>query len=129
MLGINIPFVYILYTNGLPLTYFMLSLVIIGIYLLLWGMNWIGGADAKFLSTIALITPITPFSYQPFQISFYMWFTIVLGILPLVIYTYNYLKREQKPIIRMFIEVPRGIPYMIPISTAFVIALIYGAVV
>lgn len=115
MLIPNIPALCILYTNGLPLTYLALSIGLIGFYCLMWSKNWIGGADAKFLSAIALIVPLSPFSYYPFQLTFYIALAVVLGCVPFAIYA---ITRGKS-----WVEYPRGIPYMIPISIAFVAAV------
>lgn len=120
MLIPNIPALCILYLNGLPLSYLVLSIGLIGFYCILWAKDWIGGADAKFLSVIALIVPLSPFSYYPFQLTFYIALAGVLGCVPFVVYARNrYLGNSEKA----WTYYPRGIPYMIPISIAFVLAV------
>ena len=130
VLIINIPALGILYTNGLPYSYLVLSIGLIGLYCLLWGIKSIGGADAKFLSVIALVTPITPFSYTPFQLVFYFWLITVFCLLPIAIYAYNkWILKDHGGLRYMFTHFPGGIPYMIPISLAFLAALVFSGVV
>lgn len=125
MLIPNIPALWIMYTNGMPVSYLALSLGLVGLYFLIWSKGWIGGADAKFLSVIALIAPISPFSYNPFQITFYICLLIALGMVPFTIYIRNHiLGNEQLTMKEKWSYWPRGIPYMIPISFAFVMAVL-----
>lgn len=125
MLIPNIPALWIMYTNGMPISYLALSLGLVGLYFIIWSKGWIGGADAKFLSVIALIIPISPFSYNPFQITFYICLLIVLGMVPFIVYLRNHIKcHEQITMKEKWSYWPRGIPYMIPISFAFVLAVL-----
>ena len=134
LIAVNIPALVILYTNGLPYSYLVLSVGLVGLYCLLWGIKSIGGADAKFLSVIAIVTPITPFSYTPFQLIFYFWLIMVFCSLPVVIYAYNRwiaydtLHPDYGTMKYMFTHYPGGIPYMIPISLAFLLAIAVSGV-
>ena len=127
LLIINTPALTILYTNGMPVTYLALSIGLVGLYFILWSHSWIGGADAKFLSVIAFVVPLSPFSYTPFQITFYICLLIVLGMVPVAIYMRNHiLGNEQLTLKEKWTYWPRGIPYMIPISIAFMMAMMAG---
>ena len=122
---INIPCIAVLYLTGLPYTYIALSIGLVGLYCLMWSREWIGGADAKFLSIIAISTPLL-------QFTFYLWLMIILGILPFVVYVRNkwFDKDLLKPMMTlksMFTYYPRGIPYTVPISIAFVISSLAGS--
>ena len=116
---VNVPCVIVLYLNGLPISYAALTIGLVGLYCLMWAKGWIGGADAKFLSVIAIAIPLA-------QFSFYIYLACILGFLPLAVAIRNRLKGEIKPFFEMFSYYPRGVPYMIPISLAFIITVIMG---
>jgi Flp pilus assembly protein protease CpaA len=120
----NIPFLYVMYSEGLPLTYLAISLGLLGVYLALWNLNWIGGADAKFLSVIAIIVPLTPFSYEPFAITFYICLVALLVCVPFAICIRNSIMCKKAITMKeRWTYWKGGIPYMIPISIAFLVAV------
>lgn len=96
----------------------------------------IGGADAIFASCIMLFIQYNPFHFPRvfFPLDF-LWTLLMITItLPIWIYGYNLylgnLKGDEltstKPytFIEMLTKFPRGVPFMIPISLAFIITLL-----
>lgn len=136
----NLPILGILYTHGLTQAYMGISLAGMGIFCLLWSWKLIGGADAKFLCVIALIVPISPLTYIPFLIVFYDVLAVVAVSTPIVVALSNFWRgyriggNNPENSFRvswryMFFHYPGGVPYTIPISVAFIIAVLLGVII
>lgn len=140
---INLPITFLCYAAGwLPWTHAVSSLMICGFAFAVW--KWFGAgafsaADRNLICCIALFFYWNPFNttldtqYVPFiamlyQVKFLVYLVMVLCILPLCIFAYNMHKGNNKEytVWEMVTKVPRGIPMIIPISAAYVIAMFWG---
>jgi hypothetical protein len=104
-----------------------LTLVMCGILFAAAIIGAIGGADFWFASFIMVFLQFNPFVVprQFFALDFFMILIAVTGCLPLVIYAYNHLEyHPPKTFIGKFTCFPDGVPFMLPISFAFLTTLI-----
>jgi hypothetical protein len=89
-------------------------------------LGGIGGADFWFISFIMVFLPFNPLvtPRQFFPLDFFLILIAVMGCLPLVVYAYNALEYHPPTTIwGRFFHFPDGMPFMIPISAAFLITI------
>ena len=104
-----------------------LTTIMCGILLAVALIGGIGGADFWFASFIMVFLQFNPFVIprQFFPLDFFMVLIAVTGCLPLVIYAYNALEyHPPDTFIRKLTHFPEGVPFMLPISFAFLVTLI-----
>jgi hypothetical protein len=128
---INIPALWILYTNGLPLAYIALSGLLTILFLVLFYVGCYRGADARFLILISwfcILNPLNPAdSSNIFQIIFAIMLAFTAIMWMIYVYFYNLhtgvtgLSLWQK-----FNNYPHGSPWMIPIAVAFVLTAVFA---
>ena len=102
--------VVVLYLNGLPYTYFLISLVMCGIWVLFRKAGAWGGGDTKFLMVFSLCCPLNPFNL--YQQAFQLAFLFVLAGVMLVTAAFTGNRKD--------------LPMMLPISAAIVITMLIG---
>ena len=115
---------------------FGLTVILCCILLALAVVGAIGGADFWFASFIMLFVQYNPFVFPRvfFALDFFWTLLLITICLPIPIYFYNKAHRndmfddvtqkEGYGVIAMFTKVPHGVPFMIPISFAFVATLV-----
>jgi hypothetical protein len=104
-----------------------LSLILCGIILAISLIGGIGGADFFFATFIILFVQYNPFHIPRvfFALDFFWTLLLVTIALPIIIYFHNVLEYDPpKSVIGMLTYYPRGIPFMLPISFAFVVTLL-----
>lgn len=128
---INIPALFILYTNGLPFAYMAISGMLTAFFIYLFYKNCYRGADARFLILISwfcILNPINPLdSSNIFQLMFIIFLSATAVFWMIYVYFYN---RKNNPFIKSlwqkFNNYPRGSPWMIPIAAAFILAVVFA---
>lgn len=139
----NAPVTFLIYAAGwLPWTHAITSLMICGFAFAVW--KWFGAgafsaADRNLICCIALFfywNPFNPaldtqyvaFIAMVYQLKFLVYLIVVLCVMPLCIFAFNMGAGYNKEytVWEMVTKVPRGIPMIIPISVAYVIALFWG---
>lgn len=86
----------------------------------------IGGADFWFASFIMLFVQFNPFKFPRifFALDFFWTLLLVTLFIPILIYAYNLFEYDPpKTFIGKLTHYPRGVPFMLPISFAFVATL------
>lgn len=130
---VNLPALYILYSNGLPIFYALLSITMTLLFGILYAIGSFKGGDAKLLILIAWCCPLNPLNPNDtfFQIQ-YVIFLAGCSILWMV-YVYFKNRHAQDPLTfnemslwKKFNNYPRGSPWMIPIAFAFIITVVLG---
>lgn len=96
------------------------------ILLVLSAFKAIAGADVIFGSIILITFQYSPlvFPREFFPLDFFWNLCLTTVYLPVLIYFYNLRKGNKYSIVNMFTKFPRGIPFMIPISFAFIATII-----
>jgi hypothetical protein len=123
-------FTTILYLLDSPIRNFWLmglTLVMCGILLGVAIIGGIGGADFWFASFIMVFLQFNPFLSIRifFPLDFFLVLLAVSGCLPLVTYAYNLLEyNAPKGFFERLFKFPGGMPFMLPISFAFLTTLI-----
>lgn len=128
---VNIPALFILYTNGLPLGYIALAGLLTAFFIFLFNRNCYRGADARFLILISwfcLLNPLNPAdSSNIFQIIFVIMLAAASVFWMIYVYFYNRSKGNKgMSLWQKFNNYPRGSPWMIPISIAFILTVIFA---
>jgi Flp pilus assembly protein protease CpaA len=133
LVGLNVPTLYVLYSEGLPLFYIALSLTMTTLFGILYILRAFKGGDLKILTMVAWFCPLNPLNPNDtfFQIQ-YVIFLAAVSIL-WMIYVYFGNRNAQDPITfnkmtlwQKFNNYPGGSPWMIPIAIAFVITVVLG---
>lgn len=109
-----------------------LTLVLCGILLAGAIKGAIGGADFWFASFIMVFVQYNPFRFPRifFSLDFFWTLLLVTLFIPPIIYAYNLFEYEPpKTLVGKLTMYPRGVPFMVPISFAFVATLIMEMVV
>jgi len=128
---VNIPCLFIMYTNGLPLAYIALSGLLTGLFITLFYIECYRGADARFLILISwfcILNPINPAdSSNIFQIIFVIMLAFTAIMWMIYVYFYN---RKNNPSVKSlwqkFNNYPRGSPWMLPIAAAFILTVVFA---
>jgi hypothetical protein len=108
------------------LTLIMCVFFLIPALLPTWLKGW-GGADFWFVSFILVFLQFNPFITPRlfFPLDFFLVLIAVMGCLPLAVYAYNWLEyHPPKTLYGKFFYFPDGMPFMLPISFAFLVTLI-----
>lgn len=110
------------------------NFVLMGTSVILCGLLFVGslfkalgGADFIFASCIMLFVQYNPFVYprEFFALDFFWTLLLVTICLPPIIYSYNLFEyNPPKTFIGKLTHFPRGIPFMLPISFAFIATLL-----
>jgi hypothetical protein len=104
-----------------------LSIILCGVLFAISWIGGIGGADFFFASFIILFVQYNPLHFPRifFALDFFWTLLLVTITLPIIIYFHNVLEyNPPKTLIGMFTYYPRGIPFMLPISFAFIATLL-----
>jgi Flp pilus assembly protein protease CpaA len=128
---INVPALWILYMNGLPLAYIALSGLLTALFVILFWKNCYRGADARFLILISwfcVLNPINPAdSSNIFQIIFVIMLAFTSIMWMIFLYFRNrYLGNTGLSLWDKFNFCPRGSPWMIPIAAAFILTVVFA---
>jgi Flp pilus assembly protein protease CpaA len=128
---INLPCLFIMYTNGLPFAYIALSCLLTAFFILLFIKNCYRGADARFLILISwfcILNPINPLdSSNIFQIIFVIMLAFTSIMWMIYVYFYNrHAGNRGLNLLQKFNNYPRGSPWMIPIAIAFILTAVFA---
>ena len=128
---INIPALVILYTNGLPLAYIILSGFSTILFLILFSKNCYRGADARFLILISwfcVLNPINPLdSSNIFQLMFIIFLSATAVFWMIYVYFYNrHIGNKNLSLWQKFNNYPRGSPWMVPIAIAVILTVVFA---
>jgi hypothetical protein len=128
LLVVNTPVAAYLYVEGwYPIYCLAISVVIIGIFAAMVWFDFLNGADFWFLAFIAMFWIVNP---NPFphgiQVQFYVYLIVAMLITAGAVLVVNYFKGDRKGLVAMMQDYPRGIPYMLTISLAFVMSYFWG---
>ena len=125
---VNVPVAAYLYVEGwYPWYCFLISIVTIGIFAAMVWFDLLMGADFWFLAFISLFWIVNP---NPFphgiQAQFYVYLIASMLLTAIAVLVVNYLRGERKGVLAMVQDYPRGVPYILTISLAFVLELFVG---
>ena len=112
-----------------PRNYYLLGITIILCGILFAGtlIKALGGADFIFASIIMLSMQYNPFVFPRafFALDFFWTLLLVTICLPPIIYAYNLFEYDpSKTFIAKLTHFPRGIPFMLVISFAFIATIL-----
>jgi len=130
--GIANLIVYLAESPGRNFYLLGLSLVLCVVLLAFSYVGGIGGADFFFASFIMLFVQYNPFKFPRvfFALDFFWTLLLVTIALPIIIYAYNLFEYDPpKTIVGKLTHFPRGVPFMLVISFAFVATLIMELIV
>ena len=130
---INLPMLFTLYSNGLPIFYALLSIAMTLLFGLLYKLNAFKGGDTKILILISWFCPLNPLNPNDtfFQIQFVIFLAAMAVLWMIYVYFTNRHAEDQLTFREMslrqkFNNYPRGSPWMVPIAIAFVITVMLG---
>ena len=131
---VNLVALYILYSNGLPPMYLLLAGFLTVLYAVLWKFKAFKGADARFLIIMAWACPLNPLNANDtfFQIQYPIFLAGVSVLWMIYVYfvgrkaSIDPVSFKKKSLWKKFNDYPRGSPWMIPISVAFILTVILG---
>lgn len=126
---VNFPgMLYFYYTGLYPIYCLAISLVTIGIFAYMVRIDLLNGADFIFLSLIALFWIVNPNPWpHGVQLQFYVYLIVAMLITAAVLPFANYLRgKRSDSLYEMMSNYPRGVPYMLTISFAFVLSYLWG---
>ena len=130
---VNIPALYILYSNGLPIFYALLSVTMTALFGMLYKVGAFKGGDVKILAAIAWFVPLNPINPNDsfFQIQFVILLATTAVLWMIFVYFTNRnsldpLGFNEMSLWKKFNNYPGGSPWMIPIAIAFVITVVFG---
>jgi len=130
LIGLNMPAIYVLYSEGLPLFYIMLSIIMTVLFGVLYKVGALKGGDIKLLTVIAWACPLNPLN--PNDTFFQIQFVIFLSAVAILWMIYVYFKNRRTDLFngmslwQKFNNYPNGSPWMVPIAIAFVITAVFG---
>jgi hypothetical protein len=104
-----------------------LTVVLCLILLAASGLGAFGGSDFFFASFIMLFVQYNPFKSPRifFALDFFWTLFIVMMFIPIILYAYNLFNPKSPTSFKgRLTYYPRGVPFMIPISFAFIATLI-----
>lgn len=107
----------------------VVSLVMCLIFHLVFRSGYIEGADYLFLCGISLfwvMTPVNGYAHGLMQLLFYPYLIAAMTATALIIFAYNLIKGSRLGIIAMMSYYPGGVPFMLPISAAFIMSVVMG---
>jgi len=119
---------YLYLTGVYPWYSFVISMVMCIIFYFVMQLGFLEGADLLFLCTISLVWVVNPYPYPHglMQIPFYIYFAFTTILSMMYVFFYNLYKGNRWDITSMMSQYPRGFPYMITISAAFILSLVFG---
>ena len=125
---VNVPVVVYLYVEGwYPWYAFVISLITCGIFLVVMKLGLLNGADFLFLLFISLFWIVNPNPWpHGIQFQFYVYLMVAMLVSAGGVLVLNYLRGERKGWIPMMQDYPRGVPYMLTISLAFILSYLLG---
>jgi hypothetical protein len=90
--------------------------------------GYLEGADFLFLCLISAFWVVNPYPHPHglMQIIFYIYLAFVSAMTAIVVLGYNILNGNEWELIDMMSHYPRGVPYIIPISVAFLMSVVFG---
>jgi hypothetical protein len=120
----NTPLLIAGYATGLyPLPLALISIIGVSLWFILLLIKKLNGADFMWLSLISVFIPLNPFTGQPFMLMFSFFLVGMTAATFWYIFIDNLLRKRV-----LSLRMPGGIPYLIPISCALVLALVLALV-
>jgi hypothetical protein len=127
--GLNIPIMVYFYRSGYyPIQTAILSMIMIGIFWVMHHRDLIQGADTVFLWAISLFFVAAPFPviHGDAQLIFYLYLIAMMILTAPVLFFLNVRRGFRGSLYAMMSEWPGGVPMLIPISAALVLAVLFG---
>jgi len=127
--GLNLPIMLYFYYSGIyTIPMAILSMVMVGIFWVMHRLDIIQGADTVFLWAISLFFVAAPFPFPHgnAQVIFYLYLVAMMILTAPVLLFLNLRRGFRGSLPAMMSEWPRGVPLLLPISAALVIAVVVG---
>jgi len=104
------------------------SLVMAFVFYMAMRAGVLEGADFLFLALISILWVMSPINgaHGLMQPVFYIYFAVTSFMTAIYVLGYNVMKGNQWDVVSMMSKYPNGVPYMIPISIAFVMSVVLG---
>ncbi|MCK9591449.1 MAG: hypothetical protein M0Q91_05500 [Methanoregula sp.] len=117
---INVPVLLAGYATGLyPPDLAAISTIAVILWFILMRKGILPGADFVWLSMISVFMVVNPFTSQPFMLMFSFFLVGMTAATFWGIFVDNLIRKHT-----MSIRIENGLPYLIPISCALVLALV-----
>jgi hypothetical protein len=127
LIGTNVPGMGYLYFEGYyQLFTLVTSIVMIGIFYLITKKGLIQQADGIFLSIISLFYIINPWPlpHGSVQLAFMVNLVTMMICTAVIVLGVNIWRGNRFDMVKMLSYYPEGIPFMLPISLAFILTVI-----
>lgn len=122
LLAVNLPFVIGGYLLGTyPAVLLIPAIAGVIAWFLLERIGILPGGDFVFLSLISLFVAINPISGNPFVLGFTIYLVVFTAASLWYILIDNLVNRHK-----FSLQIERGLPFLIPISCAFIFAVVMG---
>jgi len=119
-------------TEQYPIISLLVSIVAVATFYFMMFHDLLQGADFMFLFFISMFWVINPYPvpHGLMQITFYIYLLVVMLLTAPVLLLYNYRKGHRwgglNGVVDMMSVYPGGLPFIIPISIAFILSLVMG---
>ena len=132
LLSVNLPTAAFMYFKGFyPQESLIVSLLAICLLFVMMVKNYIQGADFYFLALIMSFFVVNPYPLpHGIMILPFMVFLFAMSVVTAIaIFSWNYVRMKgdtSMGLIGMASHFPNGVPYMVTISAAFIITVMFG---
>jgi hypothetical protein len=127
---VNVPVMLYLYGTGFyPLYALPISLVMVGIFWVMHHLDHIQGADTIWLWSISLffvVNPLGMWPHGPEQFVFYLYLMAMMIFTAPALFFLNLWRGHTGSIREMMGGIAGGVPLILPISAALVLAVVMG---
>ena len=120
LIAFNTPILLAGYATGTyPLILSAISFIAVFSWIMLVFMGKLEGADFQWLSTISIFMVLNPFTGEPFMLMFSFFLVGMTAATYWAIFVDNLIRKHI-----LSLKMDRGIPFLIPISCALILALV-----
>jgi hypothetical protein len=126
---VNTPVMLYLYGTGFyPFYALPISLVMAGIFWMMHRLDFIQGADTIWLWSISLFFVVNPLGWPhgPEQFIFYIYLMAMMILTAPALFFLNLRRGHMGSLRVMMSEWPGGVPLILPISAALILAVVFG---
>jgi Flp pilus assembly protein protease CpaA len=125
---VNAPVTAYMYWYGWYPWYCLLtSIIITGIFAVMVLIDFLNGADFLFLLFITFFWIINPNPWpHGIQLQFYFYLLTAMAITAIITFSLNCRAKRYGSWIEMINNYPRGVPFMLSISLAFILSYLLG---
>ena len=130
---VNVPSLYFYLISSPDRNYWLLGLSLVMcllVFFLFALLGGIGGGDFWLASVILIFVQYNPFKFPRmyFPLDFFVAFLFVILYLMPILWMRNWIVGHRWRLWQMFTYYPRGVPFMIPLSFAFIATLVFEMV-